>query len=67
LIKDTIFRLIKNFNPEVIVISYTFAFNKISHKNNNISFNENKWSDLIKGLCNLSNFKVIFCPRIIEK
>lgn len=45
-----IYKMIKNFEPEVIIVSYSFGFNKNTdkHRKNGITLNEKKLLEILQ-------------------
>lgn len=62
-----IFPTVRKFEPSLIVISHSFAFQMECHFMNKSEFNIKTWENVIYNLCKISNFKIIFVANAYER
>ncbi|EAS02064.2 hypothetical protein TTHERM_00502550 (macronuclear) [Tetrahymena thermophila SB210] len=75
-LNDIVYPSIKNFQPELVIVTYSLSMNKQSHKKksqgdtnysyNNFSLNEQLFSEIMTHIQIYANSKVIYCPHILK-
>ncbi|KAL4474267.1 hypothetical protein ABPG73_015893 [Tetrahymena malaccensis] len=76
ILNDVVYPSIRNFQPELVIVSYSLSMNKQSHKmknetnqnlsHNNFSLNAQLFSEIMSRIQIYANQKVIFCPHILK-
>ena len=62
-----IFPAVRAFDPSLIVINHSFAFEMECHFANRAQLNIKTWENVIYNLCKISNYKIMFVPNAYEE
>ncbi|KAL4491474.1 hypothetical protein ABPG72_008130 [Tetrahymena utriculariae] len=75
-LNDIVYPSIRNFQPELVIVTYSLSMNKQSHKQksqgesnysyNNFSLNEQLFSEIMAHIQIYANSKVIYCPHVLK-